>query len=518
MCILYLGAAYYFAVIAGVIDGDAWSRVENAQRALFSRDPHLAAIGFIWSPLPTLALLPLVAVKGLLPQLTANGLAAGIVSATCMAGAAVQIRGMLADAGLNRFTVTVLSVAFAFHPLIVYYAANGMSEAMLLLFLVMATRHFARWLQNATVNSLITAGIALSLAYLTRYEALAAATGVVTVTALVSFRRERKQRGRITSTLCDVFIVGGPTALAFITWAITSWLITGQALSQFTSIYGNASQIAVTSQGAALPTGDLIKSMVIQMAALEPLLLLVLVLRVETVSRRILAQAVAAASCLGGALAFLALGMIKGSVIHELRFFIELIPLAVMLAGVSVTANGNYGGRGLRLNVSRLFSAACLVAVVAALPVSTVAMLDSGINEDSGLNIRMVLPVTVSATHGVQNWSTERRIASDLDRRHLPPGSVLLDDFLGFPIVLVSDNPRQFVITSDRDFESILADPKGAAVEYILVPQPGGLANLDAVNRKYPVLFDTGDGLASLARDYPNQSGTDVSWRLYRIN
>ena len=48
---VYFLAACYLTLVANVIYGDAWSRVEIAYRILSSRDPHLAAIGFIWGPL-----------------------------------------------------------------------------------------------------------------------------------------------------------------------------------------------------------------------------------------------------------------------------------------------------------------------------------------------------------------------------------------------------------------------------------------------------------------------------------
>src|SRR6266404_792232 len=135
---IYFAAACYLALVANVVYGDAWSRVENASRILYSRDPHLAAIGFIWSPLPVVALLPLVPLKALWPQLTTLALAGGIVSSLCMAGATVQLRGLLADAGLTRPFVWTLTAAFALNPLIFMYGANGMSEAMLLLFILSA--------------------------------------------------------------------------------------------------------------------------------------------------------------------------------------------------------------------------------------------------------------------------------------------------------------------------------------------------------------------------------------------
>lgn len=46
---VYLAVGYWLHVRHGFILGDALSRVSAAQSVLFSRDPHLAAIGFIFT-------------------------------------------------------------------------------------------------------------------------------------------------------------------------------------------------------------------------------------------------------------------------------------------------------------------------------------------------------------------------------------------------------------------------------------------------------------------------------------
>src|SRR5919204_6676355 len=81
----YLALGAYLDLVAHVIVGDAWSRVGNAYYVLFSRDPHLAAIGFVWSPLPSLLELPLVVLHGVSPALVSEGFAGSILSALAMA-------------------------------------------------------------------------------------------------------------------------------------------------------------------------------------------------------------------------------------------------------------------------------------------------------------------------------------------------------------------------------------------------------------------------------------------------
>lgn len=513
---VYFAAACYLALVANVIYGDAWSRVELAQRVIFSRDPHLAAIGFVWNPLPVLALLPFVALKFVWPQLVTLGLASGIVSAICMAGAAVQVRGALADMGLGRANVLILTGAFALHPLVFYFGANGMSEAMVLFFLLMAVRYLGRWLREPGLNSLITCGVALGLAYFSRYESLIGAIGITCVVATATFLRTRGRRGRDSAVLSDVVIVAAPTTFAFSLWAVASWLITGQAFYRLASSY---SSLSLNSEKIYPPwSSDLIRLLATQLASLEPLVPLLLILGVGSASRfraRILALAPLAG--LGATLGFMVVSQLNGSLTHELRYLIVLVPLTVLVGGAVVAGRLPATPRVTRL--PRPFAIACVLTVVAALPVSAGAMFDSTINPYAVVGIQSVFSSTAeSQLGGHLNWTTERLIAGDLDRMHLSPGTVLVDDYLGWPIVVTSSNPTQFVITSDRDFQSIMRDPKGTGVHYILVPQPSYFGNLDAVNHLYPSFFNDGSGIASLVREYSKAGINDSTWRLYRIN
>jgi hypothetical protein len=102
-----------------------------------------------------------------------------------------------------------------------------------------------------------------------------------------------------------------------------------------------------------------------------------------------------------------------------------------------------------------------------------------------------------------------------IDGLGLPDGSIVVDVAVGFPIVLQSNHPRQFVITPDRDFQRILADPVTFNARYLLVPSGSGYSSLDAVGRTYPSMFEDGSGIASLV----TQFGSGVfAWRLYRID
>ncbi len=71
---LYLAVGYWLQVRHGFILGDALSRVSAAQSVLFSRDPHLAAIGFIFTPLTAMMQIPAIALSPVWPDLADTGL------------------------------------------------------------------------------------------------------------------------------------------------------------------------------------------------------------------------------------------------------------------------------------------------------------------------------------------------------------------------------------------------------------------------------------------------------------
>src|SRR5438105_3510256 len=155
--LVYLVAGFGLVIGAHNIVGDAWSRVGNAFYVLFSRDPHLAAIGFVWNPLPSVLMMPLLLLRPVFPQLVEMGFAANVVSAICMAAAVWQLHGTVADLGLRRPLRVAFTALFAAHPMVVLYAANGMSEAPFLLFLITTIRQLGRWLRSPDTVPLILA-------------------------------------------------------------------------------------------------------------------------------------------------------------------------------------------------------------------------------------------------------------------------------------------------------------------------------------------------------------------------
>ena len=113
--------------------------------------------------------------------------------------------------------------------------------------------------------------------------------------------------------------------------------------------------------------------------------------------------------------------------------------------------------------------------------------------------------------------STERTIAEYLDRQDLPEGSILVDPVYGFAVLAASEHPSRFVIPSDQDFTTILNDPAEAGVQYLLTVPNTGRGQSDAINRRYPTIYEGGGSIATLDFEVPNDGADQPDWRVYKV-
>jgi hypothetical protein len=599
---LYLLVATLLVFRGGFIVGDAWSRVGNAAWMITSRDPHLAAIGFVWNPLPSLVILPLVAIRGLWDPLVSTGFAANLSSALFMAGAVVVLARIALDLRVRPVVAAIIVGLFALHPMIVLYGANGMSEAPFVFLLLLTIRSLMAWWRTGSTSSLVMTGIALGLAYLTRYEAIAAAAGVLVVVGLRTFLRFRAREERWRWVAAESLIAGLPFAFAFAGWAVASWIITGNPFETFTSIYGNSSQVSLAGTSIADTTGhglDALRYAIGQILGLAPTLPILLALVGVLAYRRGQLEAIVPVAVLGSVLAFGMLTTVTGSSFAWLRFSIYSIPLAAILAFLALarrpvaeedpkaatassiatiasaapsrsrpslpastapaaihtadagtttqspalraaaartiagvarsarSAGGRAGRIAGRALVDGLASATkappsealltlALIALVAvSLPIGLGTMTNPHMGREEVDQLRAIGNGHDPTLASVQQAEIGGQAAAYIDGMNLPDGSVVVDVAVGFQIVLQSKDPHQFVITPDRDFARVLADPKTFHATYLLLPSGVGYSSLDAVSRAYPGLFRDGGRFVTLVREW----GSGIfAWRLYSIN
>ncbi|MGW8812446.1 ArnT family glycosyltransferase [Gordonia terrae] len=603
----YLAVGVYLYLVVGYINPDASSRVGNAGFTIWSRDPHLGAIGFVWNPLPSLVEIPLVELTShwplnQWPELRRVGFAGAVMSALFMAGAGWQVRRIALDYGSGRLLRWIAVTAFALNPMVVLYAGMGMSEAPFLFFLLWACRRTLLWVNRSRIIDLVVAGVALGLAYLTRYEALPAAAGVALGVLVLSTLRHRPEgvRGRagwragVPFGVHDATIVALPVAFAFVIWAALGWLLDGNAFSQFSSQYGNSAQVDAAGIVSAqdVGAGPLAEVIIANLLGMQPLLFVVLPVVAWIAVRLRRVDAAVPGVVFGSVLLFQVSAVIVGSTFGWFRFYMAATPLviiAVLVAcgparrplpevrgaqaagplllpevrgaqaagplllpevrGALATSHEGSGeqpaartprpsnhDRSLRkwnnrrsLSSDRTFPRSCverttlttLMALVLAtsLPVTASSMLNPAIGkEEYGLRSAF-WPDRYPASEFWFYWFGEvsGNVAAWLDSQNLPEGSVLVDTFGVSRVWLESERPEQFVVRSDFDFFAKLNEPADQGVQYILTQRPTGLGSLDAINVRYPTLWDDGAGIATVAMTVTTPTGKP-QFRIYQIN
>ena len=190
--VFLLSFGLYFAV-AWLLDlkyrtfwPDSVSRMANGFYILYSHDPHLATVGFVWEPLQSIADAVFLIGNHLWPALSHNNMAGSLVSALAMAGAAYQICAALREWDVSRVPRLVLTAFVALNPLVMLYGGNGVSEGLYVFTLVASTRYLLRWVHKGDLRSLAYAGVALGFGYLTRNEAVGGVALGAIVVGLVS--------------------------------------------------------------------------------------------------------------------------------------------------------------------------------------------------------------------------------------------------------------------------------------------------------------------------------------------
>ena len=234
----------------------------------------------------------------------------------------------------------------------------------------------------------------------------------------------------------------------------------------------------------------------------------------------------------GFGIAFVAVSYVGGSTIGNLRYYVLEIPLVfvslAMIPSVDPARPHLAGFTELPSSQDRrppvvVRIAGGLLAVVVVLgstPLMVHAVQDPAADQ-SDYGIRSVLhPARYPIADQNQNEMLPygRQMSSYISSLHLPEGSVLLDTWEGFSVVITTTETKTYVISSDIDFTAALNDPVRFGVKYFLVPSPRGIGALDAINRRYPRFWHSGAGFARLVITFRSVLKTLPAWRLYRID
>ncbi len=510
---------------------DAVSRLANGFYVLYSGDPHLAAVGFVWNPGSSIADdIPLLFYH-LWTPLATHISAATLVSSVAMAGMVYQVWCTLKEWGVTRAPRLVIVVILALNGMILYYGANGMSEALYLFTLVATCGYLLRWLRDDDLASLVYAGVSLGFCYLVRNEASFPAALAGAVVLVVGFiRRQSPRSTRVWGALLDATIFEVPFVTTFVGWAVVSDVIVGQPFQRI-SIATNV-PTAIQQLNQLPPFRQRITIDVHDVLWLAPTLGVLIAVAAIVALRRRDTGLLAPIAVVGGGLLFSLFSFADGLSPDYLRYYIASVPLEVLVAGsLFATAPAVVGAphrsawstkKGLTQR--RLMGAvAALLAIVLLAPswVTTAkAMFNPNIGPEEADSLGVVFHKHFNHTDQLirEQYPAILAISDYLAKMHLSDGQILVDntsDCIPF-VYVASPNPKIFVIPNDRDFQRTLADPLAFHTHYILEADPHGYNATATTAIAYPQLWSNGSGFAKQVHHF-SAAGSCPDMKLFRV-
>ena len=230
--IAYFAIGYWFTINQHVIVFDALDRLTRALLVWHNDPPKLAAIGFVFPPLTTAMFLPLAAIKPLATSLIALPLASSVCAATTI----VFLDRTLARCDMPLPLRAPLLLAFAVNPLWVFYAGNGMSEALYSALLAFCLYTFVSWYATTEPRYLIGSGFGIAFLIVTRYAFIiwAALLALLIGVALV---RRRASRIEVEGS---VVAFAAPVVYALALWILFNALIVGDPFGWLNSSAASA--------------------------------------------------------------------------------------------------------------------------------------------------------------------------------------------------------------------------------------------------------------------------------------
>jgi hypothetical protein len=472
---LYVVAGVWLRYTMHYTIGDSLTRTADAVYVLFSRDPHLAAIGSVWLPFSEFIQIPFALLLRPFGQVE---LAGPVSTALCTVLTTLIIAQLCRVLEVSRVATFAICLVWAFNPVAVFYAANGMSEASSFMCLALAMFGYLAWIRLKRTSYLVVLAMGLAGAVLIRYEAL----GVVPVMAFLAAWDTKTRR----PSLITMLIAAMPAAAAFLLWMVSDWLLLGDAF-RWAKNTGPPPVDPPWLMGAHdFPTYLLYVG---RWTIIFGPLLVVLVLLLSRPSR------------FRGTLGILAAAGVF-PVVHLLlltrhtswgdpRYFAAAAMFAAVGAAWLASSGPRPNWRWIRAGWDTAVVAVLLVGSVTA-PIALTNPVATRVEAEGRIfGSFFGIPQPVYQTfHGfpdpqsTQDFRLWRQVAADLDPELARGKRVIVDTNIGFGAVLFSKHPSGFVMNSDRDFESILSDPAGS-VDYAISSYPCNPHGLDEVSLRF---------------------------------
>ncbi|EHQ88058.1 ArnT family glycosyltransferase [Desulfosporosinus youngiae] len=506
--LLECAAGYYYNIYVGYYHSDGISRVANAFYVLYSRDPHLGAIGFVWNPLPSMVDLVFLLLYPWIPEMATKGIA-GLLMSALFASLTV---GILVKAfiqrGLSCGCAIIFTLLFALNPMIFLAGFNGLSDAPFIFFTILCIISFLNWLDSHDLGDIAVSSFALATAFWCRYEAVpfgfSIVIGSVIATMLIYKSAKPLDEGRFhynwSRTEGTLAVIVTPLFYSIGLWVLLNAVIMDNPLNFLNGEYTNTAQIeghlnnpiyaAMLNNPINAGVFAIQKVLVFSAPFLSIVLLRLINRRFLQWDTLILIGTIISIPILQ------VIMLIKGTSLGWLRYFLYVLPVSFAWLPYELSK--------LKKKWQVLIP---LIAMIANFCILSYAITQPSIAPDENTFLQNSLG-RHNQTYYDQRQDME--IANYLDENY-PSSNILVDSFSAYLIILNSNYPKRFFITSDYDFKNAISDPEAYNVSYILVPKPGSSSVISAINDAYPNLYDHGSDWLELAKEFGTR------WRLYKV-
>jgi hypothetical protein len=461
--VVYLASALWMLYGLGFSIGDALSRSANARAIWFARRPTLTAMGFGWMPGPVLFQSVFTAV---LEPFGRAELSGPIASSVLGAATVYALVSICARRGLSAGWSLAFVSAYAFNPVTVFMASNGMSEQMNFFFLVLLVDGYLRWQDHPSVGAATLIGVALAGCMLVRYESLV----LIPVVAFFVGVRRKAWRERLQSAA----LVAIPPVYTFLLWILANKLI---QKSWFWFLHPSgttgANSLGLPPTDAAwLPVRKTLRTAVEfslsrtwDVAALVLFVAPILMLRRR--GQRLAGVGVVAMAMVYPLWIWYLLPQNKTW--GNPRYFMPMTAITIVAVVWLAADQGSrvFGskrwGTPARLGILAAMVFAAVQAPIAETRLTVAAVESEWYVFQSALG----RPLTREPANNAARWKKAAELV-DTELATKPRALMLVSFGQAFPLFLFSGRPGQFMIDSDPDYEATLAT-NARNIDYIFL-------------------------------------------------
>ncbi len=499
----------YFVFFIG--NRDAVSRTAHAYYVLFSREPSLAAIGFVWPPLPSLLQIPIVPVFRLLGHPT---LAGPFISSIFGALSLVVFNILLDKLDIPQIYRWIFLVLLQFNILFLYLSSSGMAEPIGL-FLIMAT--LWGYLEiNKKIRSWVICGLSLGLAFFVRYEAIALTAGVIVAVMIFELGQNKNWKVELEGRILVILV---PFVYGVMLWMFFNWTIMDDATYFLTSVYSlsNAPDTAKV-YGIAHPYflawNNLFETIDIAIKRIwsqSPLFIMAFIPTCLLSLKQKNYRFIGLMMILISIPAFTTLQVFLGSLASWFRYWFYAVPFGFLMAGMLYKMLDGYRWKKL------ILWGAILLSIVS-YPLSLSAMKIDDVGRDEQ-RLRAVIVGDIEKNKQIKDqdgyWIFRHDapiVAQALDR-FSENGLVLIDASRGYYNIMAAKFPERLFISSDLDYYNALVNP-AEYVRYILVLDPKDSDGLNVITMVWPEFADGNVPWATLVWE---SEETLATWRIFEV-